>query len=696
MKRLLILLFFCSTCCFAQTYRKEELNLEMLVEELFAMQEADESYEDIYETLLQHLMHPIQLNKATPEELKSLYILTPAQLNSFFAYKAAFGNFISIYELQAIPHFDLPTIYKLLPFVRIDEAVVRQGNLLNRIVKSRDAYLLLRNSRVCEIRRGFTAPDTLSNGNLSSRYLGDPNGIFTRFRISQAKDFSLGFTAEKDPGEQLIWNPTAKQYGADFISYHFTLYNRGKWNTISLGDYQLQTGQGLVFGSGFSVGKGAETITTIRRSNFGIRPYTAAMEYNYFRGAAASYQLPNVQLTLMASQTPRDGNLELQQDSLDREIVVLTSLPSSGFHRTPSELARRHAAKETNFGGNLHFASKRKDVQFGINYLQTIFSQTFIRTPRVYNQFEFAGQENYVGSIYWNYNIQNHFLFGESALSKSRGQGHVIGMMSSLHPKLGFSMLWRNYARNFHSFYGNAFAESTRPINEKGLYMGMNFKPSSKWAMSIYYDRFEFPWLRFRMYRPSHGTEWLARVAYSPSRNKLIFLQLREELKDRNLTSETNTQSPYQVAAGRKTNFAANLDMAIDKKWSMKSRVMASRYQLSSSNTSGFAISQDLNYDQGTWRFSSRIVLFDTEDYENRQYLYERNVLWYFSVPPMHGQGMRYYLLGQYKISPKLSVWGRFSRTRYTDRVVIGSGLQRIDGSTQTETVVQLRYQFNR
>jgi hypothetical protein len=687
---------FCTNCCLAQTYRREELNLELLVEELFASQEADESYEDIYETLLQHLMHPIQLNKAKPEELKSLYILTPAQLNSFFAYKAAFGDFISIYELQAIPHFDLQTIYKLLPFIRIDEALIRQGNLLDRIVKSKDAYLMLRNSRVWEMRRGFTAPDTLSNGNLSSRYLGDPNGIFTRFRISQAKDFSLGFTAEKDPGEQLIWNPNGKQYGADFISYHFTVYNRGKWNTISVGDYQLQTGQGLVFGSGFSVGKGAETITTIRRSHLGLRPYTAAMEFNFFRGAAASYQLRNVQVTVMASQTPRDANLQVQQDSLERELAVLTSLPSSGLHRTPTELARRHAANETNLGGNLHYASKQKVLQLGINYLQTRFSQSFERTPRVYNQFEFSGQENQLGSVYWNFNFQNHFLFGESAISQNGGQGHVIGLMSSLHPKLGFSLLWRNYARDFHSFYGNAFAESTRPINERGLYMGMNFKPSSKWAVSIYHDSFEFPWLRFRMYIPSSGTEWLARIAYSPSRNKLLFFQLREETKDRNINTETANQATYQVAAGRKTNFVANLDMAIDKKWSMKSRVMASSYRLSNSNTSGFAISQDLNYDQGTWRFSSRIILFDTEDYENRQYLFERNVLWYFSIPPMHGQGMRYYILTQYRVSNKLTIWGRFARTSYTDRDVIGSGLQRINGNTQTETVLQLRYQINR
>ena len=130
----------------AQTYRKGEINIENFIEELFGMQRTDENYEDLYESLLQVFLNPINLNKTNAEELKSLFILTPTQVNNFIAYQNQFGKFISIYELQAIPDFDLETIYKLLPFVVLEDSEKTQGSLKDRIIRSRDVYFIFRKS----------------------------------------------------------------------------------------------------------------------------------------------------------------------------------------------------------------------------------------------------------------------------------------------------------------------------------------------------------------------------------------------------------------------------------------------------------------------------------------------------------------------------------------------------------------------
>ncbi|MCH6233407.1 ComEA family DNA-binding protein [Cognataquiflexum rubidum] len=692
-----ILMLIFSFCGKAQTYRKEEINIENFVEELFGMQRTDENYEDLYESLLQVFLNPINLNKTNAEELKSIFILTPAQVNSFIAYQNQFGKLISIYELQAIPDFDLETIYKLLPFVVLEDSDRMQGSLKDRILGSRDAYFIFRQNRVWETRKGYTPADTLANGALTSRYLGDPSNLYGRFRIQHSKDFSLGFTIDKDSGEQFIWNPNSKRYGFNFLSYHFTLYNQGKFRSISVGDFQMQTGQGLVFGAGFGVGKGAETITTVRRSTIGIRPYTSALEFGFFRGMAATYQAGPVNITLMASNAPRDGNLQIQLDTLETEEEIITSLQSSGLHRTATEISYKNRIREKNLGANIHYQSRKRDFQIGVNSLYTQFGQDFQRNRQVYNQYEFFGKENHLHSLYFAYNFQNYFFFGETAVSKSGGKGSVLGMMSSLHPKLGFSVLWRRFDRHFHSFYGNAFSEGTRPINEHGVYFGLNYKPNQKFSWALYYDYFKFPWLRYRVYAPSSGNEWLTRFTYSPSRKILLFAQIREESKARNVSElPNNFQSSYQLSQGKKWNYAFNLDYAIDNHWSIKSRIMSSTFDFNGKKTRGFAISQDINVDYQKWRLSTRIVLFDTEDYDNRQFIFERNVLWLFSIPALNGQGMRYYILGQYKISPKLTFWARFGRTIFTDRDVIGSGLQEIQGNTITETVFQLQYQFNR
>lgn len=681
---------------YAQTYRRGEINLENLVEELFAQQREDQDYEDLYENVLQLLLNPLDLNKATEEELKSLFILLPHQVQALVNHRKKYGKLISIYELQAVEGFDLLVIERLLPFVSLGDNLQKQLPFWERLRESRDSYFIVRASRVLETRRGFTPPDTLSNGRLTSRYMGDPNSLYGRFRIQQAKDFSMGFTIDKDAGEQFIWDRSTQRYGFNFFSYHLTLYNRGKFKTIQLGDYQLQTGQGLVFGAGFSPGKGAETITTVRRSTVGIRPYTAALEFGFFRGAALTYRKGLVDMTILASHVPRDGNLSLEADTVEQARNFISSLQTSGLHRTPTEISYRKQATESNLGANVHFQSVDRSFQAGVNSLFSRFSQPFERNLQRYNQFEFRGQENHIHSLYFGYNFQNHYIFGETAISKSGGTGTVLGLMSSLHPQLAFSMVWRKFDRNFHSFYGNAFGESSRPINETGLYMGLNYKVNQQWSMSFYYDYFKFPWLRFRVYAPSSGHEWLSRVQYKPSRKILLFAQIREESKARNLRMSDNSTNFYLLDQGRRYNYVVNLDMGINRHFSIKSRVMGSSFHFNQQTTRGFAISQDLNIDYQRWRISSRFALFDTDDFDNRQFLFERNVLWLFSIPALNGQGLRYYLLGQYKLGQRITCWARFARTIFTDREIIGTGLQQIQGNRQTEVILQVRYQFLR
>jgi hypothetical protein len=204
----------------AQQLPETNFDIEAFVEERFAMQEEDISYEDLYESLLQLYFQPLDLQIATSAELQSLYILNPAQIESFINYRNQFGPFLSIYELQAIPDWTLETIESILPFVVINATPTSQTVPgLKRIVNAENAYLLFRQRSVWQKRKGFRPPDTLSNGDLSSRYLGDPNDLYMRFRLQQPADFSMGLTLDKDSGEQFTWDPKTKRYGFNFLSF---------------------------------------------------------------------------------------------------------------------------------------------------------------------------------------------------------------------------------------------------------------------------------------------------------------------------------------------------------------------------------------------------------------------------------------------------------------------------------------------
>jgi hypothetical protein len=119
MVRVLLLcwfLFCLSVPLQAQDYPRQNIDFDLFVQELFSQQEDDNiPYEDFYETLFQYYQRPVNLNNTTPEELASLFILSRPQIASFFKYISDNGKLLSIYELQAIPDFDLTTIYRLVP-----------------------------------------------------------------------------------------------------------------------------------------------------------------------------------------------------------------------------------------------------------------------------------------------------------------------------------------------------------------------------------------------------------------------------------------------------------------------------------------------------------------------------------------------------------------------------------------------------
>jgi hypothetical protein len=685
-------LFLLPLLAFSQSPPKSTIDLEAFMERLFPVQEEDLDYESIYEVLLQLYLNPIEINLADMEVLQATYLLSPSQINSLIAYRSDVGPLISLYELQAVPEFDLQTLENLMPFVTLGQSNRTGRKFWDRVQSEDQAYILFRHQRTWEVRKGYTPAVTNNDGSQTSRYLGDPNTIYARFRIQHPRDFSMGITLDKDAGEQFTWDGKTARYGFNFMSIHFTRYYVGKWKTIALGDFQASFGQGLVFGAGYALGKGAETVPTVRRSSMGILPYTAAMEFGFFRGIGLTRQMENWQASLVASHAARDGRISVSLDSLDSPSEIISTFNQSGLHRTPSELATKNQFRETNLGANVQYSHSSKKFQIGANSLFTRFDRPWIKAPQIYNRFEFAGQHNFVSSLYANYNWRNFFLFGESAVSQSGGTGTVLGFVSSLSKQVDFSMLWRQYDRNFHSFYASGFAENSRAINEEGIYLGLQIKPEKRWKINAYYDFFKFPWMRYRVYAPSNGYEWLGRISYQPRRNLKAFIQIREEQKDRNSTDSGEPTLPYLVLPIKKLNGMVSLESQLSGNLFIRSRILFSRVDIQQAITHGFMILQDVQFGKDKWRMTGRVALFDADTYDNRLYAFENNVLWTYSIPAFFGQGMRYYVIGQYQVSEKLTAYLRFSRTSYTDRDQISSGLQAIKGSTQTETAFMLRY----
>ncbi|MBK5279418.1 MAG: hypothetical protein JJE09_11210, partial [Bacteroidia bacterium] len=443
-------------------------------------------------------------------------------------------------------------------------------------------------------------------------------------------------------------------------------------------------GQGLLLGGGFGMGKGSESITTVRRSNLGFIPYTSLNEFGYFRGAAITTALSKTfSVSGFLSRLNRDGRIT--NSAIAEDLNSISSFGTSGFHRTYSEMETRKKINETNYGLVLNFKSKVLDG--GFIFHQTYFGVPVYRETTPYNQFTFRGDRNNNLGVFLNYTWSNFTFFSEAAKTLNQGKAITIGSLGSLTPKLDASLLYRYFAKDFHSFYSNAVSESTVPQNESGFYWGLKYMLSKKYSMSGYVDLFRFPWLRYRGYASSAGSEWLIRLNYKPSKMIGMFVQAREESKIRNLPAKSNL---YQTAIGSKKNFWLNVDYMATKGLNFKTRFQYSTYSLNKS-TKGLALIQDVNFDVGRFAFSTRYALFDTDDYDNRQYVYERDVWLAFSFPAYYGVGIRSYAMVQYKASQKIDIWLRWARTSYTDRETIGSGGETIYGNTRNDLKFQAR-----
>ena len=665
-------------CTIGIQAQNDQINLEQFAERLFQVQDSDIDYEEVYESLLLYYTDPLNLNRASEAQLASLYILSPVQIQTFLAHRDRLGDLLSIYELQSIEGFDLQLIQNLLPFVTVRENVLDNRPLLGRMLVEPNNYLLLRYTRILEDQRGYSGEET--NG-----YRGSQDKFYGRFRVNHRDDFSMGVTFEKDAGEKFNFN---NRNGFDFYSGHFMVENQGAFRKIIVGDYQLQVGQGLVFGSGFNPGKGAETVNTVKRNTVGIRPYTSVLETGFFRGFGATIPINDFEITTFYSYLKQDGNI--QNDTLFNDFEeFVNSIQNSGLHRTRSESSSKDQIKEQSFGGIVSFRPNRK-FQVGISGLSTHYSTPILKSDRPFNTFEFRGKQNTTASTFASYQIANFNFFGEAARSSSGGMGAITGFISSLSPSVDMAMSIRNYEKDFHSFYGLAFGEGSRNINERGIYWGLKYHPDRRFEVAAYYDKFSFPWLRFGIDAPSDGAEWLGRFTFRPTRDVTTYVQIREENREFSDIRENLSR----LESRTKRNYIFNVDYRLNANFSMKSRVQTSTLNEPGEFTKGYAIIQDLNFKTGRFKVSTRMALFETDDFDNRQYAYERDVLYAFSIPAYNGQGVRNYVLVQYQLNSSINLWVRYARFSFNDRDNVGSGLEVSEGPIRTEIKWMARIKF--
>jgi hypothetical protein len=671
---------------FAQEPPRREVDIAQFVQDLMPIPSEDNRNPDLFEVLFQWYTNPLDLNAATADELATTLILSESQIESFFDYRQKLGPFLSLYELQAVPGFDLITIKKLIPFVIVRPKAL---GLRESLQNPSQHFLLLRSGRVLEKQKGFAAVDT--SGSSASRYKGKPLYGNVRYRYARAGAYSFGFTMESDAGEVISWQPKKQILGADFTSFHAQIMNRGKLKNLIIGDYQMQAGQGLVMSGGFSLGKGAEVIRTTYRSTIGLRPFTSVLEAGFFRGAAVTYAVHRrVEVTLFYSYTRRDGNLKHTEEE---DESTVSSLQISGYHRTKTERENHGTIPEQNAGFHALYRWPSQRGQIGLTVLNTFYGATLKKKDELYNRFEFQGKQNTILGVHGDYRWQNIHFFGEGARSKNGGYGGIGGLIAGLGRTVDFTLLLRHYDRDFHSLYGAAISEATRPINETGVYWGLRYAPSRRWQFSGFYDRFQFPWLKYQINAPSDGQDYFLHALWRPGKKLNMYVVFHQKHKAHNEPASLFPIAPVLNTIRR--TVMINFEYEVPLRFSVRTRLQGGDFRYEGkSASSGFSLVQDITCRLSGLELSARLAFFKTDNYDSRLYVYEKDMLYAFSLPAYYDQGTRHYLMLRYPLSKKMRIWLRWSQTRYTKSDEISSGLNEIQGKKRSELKAQVMYQF--
>ncbi len=673
--------------CFSMFLSVDNLSAQEVWEDLAEQLTGDEGtfhWESMFEELSELHENPININTATKEQLERFPFLSDQLIENILYYLYKYGPMLTPNELLLVEDMDRQTIRYLLPFIHFHtpEKETYQPTL-KKVLKYGKHELSTRVDIPLYTRKGYYLypPEELEK-NPNKQYIGYPYHHNVRYSFRYRNQIQLGITAENDAGEPFFTGCNRKGY--DYYSPYLLISNIGKIKALALGNYRLSYGYGLVMNTDFGMGKTA-TLSTLGNRSKGIRKHSSTDEYNYFQGIAASYRLTN-RLTLDAFYSYRkmDGTV----DSL-----FIKSLKDDGYHRLEREFEKKNTVSNHVVGSHLGYNGKY--CELGLIAVYNVFNKVLNPDKRYYNIYYPRGRDFYNVSADYKFFWKRFTLLGETAIDKC---GAIATMnMLSYSPKGGTHLILMNryYDKTYQAIYARSVSEGSSVQNEEGIYIGLETKLLKYVKLTTYADFIRFPFKRYLVSEAgTTGFDGMAQLSYSPSNELGMLIRYRYKNKKKDFTGEDDEKQslPYiQQKARFQLNYSPN------EQCQLKTVVdyACVNYQ-GQSPSQGVLVSQSGGY---KWKSiplqaDASIAWFHTDDYSSRLTLYEKSVLYAFSMPSFYYHGTRLAINLRYELNKHIILQTKYGMTHYFNRDKIGSGLDEIDSSTKSDLYLQMRVKF--
>ena len=659
--------------------------LEEIAEQLITNDE-DNAYqwENLFEELSDLKENPLNINSATKEQLERFPFLNSQLIENILYYLYKYGAMVSINELMVVEDMDLATFRLLKPFITCQPLEEKTHTpTLKSILKYGKQELSARMDIPLYTRAGyqpFTSDYIKENPN--KRYLGPSFYHNLRYKFRYTDKVYIGFTAEKDPGEPFFAGNNKKGY--DYYSPYFYIRDFGKIRALALGNYRLNYGYGLVMNTDFNMGKTTALNTLLNRES-GIKKHSSTDEYNYFQGIAGSIQFSE-HFTADAFYSYR------QMDGIvDNRFI--TSLKEDGYHRIPRDYEKKNSLTNQLIGSNIQYNGK--NFELGLTAVYNFFNKVLNPTYRPYNKYYPRGSDFFNLGANYKFFLKKLTWMGEVAMDKDRR----MAMLNTLRyrPKANFQLIamHRFYDVAYQSMYARSVGEGSMVQNESGFYLGMEADELWYFKLTAYIDFFYFPWKKYQMTKNgTRGIDGVIQLDYSPNHELDMFIRYRykNKFKDYNPAEGDKITVPYIQQKGRyQLTYSPNDELVLKT----TADVVHNAYQ-HKNPSKGFLIKQSIGYKlpKLPLQLDASVAWFKTDDYASRITVYEKSLLYSFSMPSFYGEGERFSFNTRYELNKHIVLQGKYACTHYRDREVISSGLEQIEGNLKSDLYFQVQFKF--
>ena len=630
------------------------------------------NWENELEELSNRLQEPVNLNSATREQLEQFPFLSDIQIEHLLAYIYIHGQMETIYELQLVEELDRQTIQYLLPFVCIkainNEPAFRWKTMLKDAGRYGKNEVLTRLDIPFYKRKGY-----------EHTYLGPSVYNSVKYTFRYRDQLYAGGVAEKDAGEPFA--ALHNSYGYDYYSFYLLLQNCGRLKSLAVGNYRLSFGQGLVMSTDYLMGKTIYASSFNNRST-GIKRHSSTAEYNYFRGVATTVALTKrLSVSAFYSHRNMDGVVT------DGEI---TSVYKTGLHRSRKEADKKNLLTSQLTGGNVSY--QQNHIRLGITGVYYVFNRPYEPELTGYSKYNIHGNHFYNLGIDYAYRWRRFSFQGETAIGK-QGWASLNRLQYSPVQDIQFMLIHRFYSYDYWAMYAHSFGEGSTVQNEQGYYVGLETTPFSHWRFFVSFDLFSFPWKKYRINKPSRGTDGLIQATFTPRTNLSMYLKYRYKQKERDLTGSKGTltlpifhhQLRYRLNYSLNDVFSSRTTLDYNH-FHSQDRAATKGYQVTQMISSQLPWTRLFADVQGSY--------FCTDDYDSRVYVSEKGLLYTFYTPSFQGRGFRCAVRLRYELNKHWLFITKFGETIYLNRNEIGSGNDLIYGNKKADIQMQLRIKF--